>query len=102
MSNFSFLPKLNISQPESEIDKVDFFEKNTVPSSLFNYLELEEGTKLNRIEVTEKILLKFKERGILKGGFITLDESTAKLFDKKKGEKFYLFKLQTFLRNIYI
>jgi len=72
-----------------------------VPDAICEYLELDEGTELERHKVTKLMYQKFKELGIQDKQNIICDEKTAELFNIDEGDEIHMFKFQGKLAELY-
>ena len=72
-----------------------------VPESICEYLELDEGTELERHKVTKLMYKKFKELGIQDKQNIVCDDATAELFSVDEGDEIHMFKFQGKLAELY-
>ena len=82
--------------------KGGFTKATPVPMKICKYLGLEVDTELPRSEVTSKCFAEFKKRELGLGNReYKFDKDTAKVFGKKKGEKFHLHGFQGLLAELY-
>lgn len=82
--------------------KGGFTKATPVPMKICKYLGLEVDTELPRSEVTSKCFAEFKKRELGLGNReYKFDKETAKVFGKKKGDKFHLHAFQGLLAELY-